>query len=89
MLLSEFQVTNYRNILDSTPIEVEDDVTCLVGKNAAGKSALLQALYRLNPAHPASFDLKEHYPLWLLTHDRRHGKIEEVRPIQATSPDTA
>jgi hypothetical protein len=24
-----------------------------VGKNEAGKSALVQALYRLNPAHPA------------------------------------
>lgn len=83
MLLSEFQVNNYRNVLDSTPITVENDVTCLVGKNEAGKSALLQALYRLRPAHRAPFDINEQYPRWLLTQDRRSGKVDEARPIRA------
>jgi len=83
MLLSEFEVHNYRNVLDSTPIMVEEDVTCLVGKNEAGKSALLQALYRLNPAHATPFDLNEQYPRWLLTQDRRRGITDEVEPIRA------
>jgi ATPase subunit of ABC transporter with duplicated ATPase domains len=54
-----------------------------VGKNEAGKSALLQALYRLNPAHSSSFKLNEQYPRWLLTQDRRSGKTEKVQPIRA------
>jgi hypothetical protein len=84
MLPRSSKVTNYRNVLDSTPIQVEDDVTCLVGKNEAGKSALLQALCRLNPAHPAPFDLKEQYSRWLLTQGRRRGKTDTARPIRAT-----
>ena len=41
----------FRNILDSGQVEL-DDVTCLVGKNEAGKSAIMQALHALNPARP-------------------------------------
>jgi energy-coupling factor transporter ATP-binding protein EcfA2 len=35
--------TNYRNIIDSNPVEIGQS-TCLVGKNEAGKSAFLKAL---------------------------------------------
>jgi predicted ATP-dependent endonuclease of OLD family len=40
------------------------DVTCLVGKNESGKTALLEALYRLNPVIEAEskFDVTEDYP---------------------------
>ena len=49
MKLIEVTVEKFRNIIDSTPVKIEDDITCLVGKNEAGKSAFLNALYRLNP----------------------------------------
>ena len=31
-------------------ISIQPDITCLVGKNESGKTAFVQALYRLNPA---------------------------------------
>jgi ABC-type cobalamin/Fe3+-siderophores transport system ATPase subunit len=30
---------------------VERDVTCLIGKNESGKTTVLKALHRLNPAN--------------------------------------
>jgi len=44
MLLKQFHVTTFQGVLKSGPVEV-DDITCLVGKNEAGKTALLKALY--------------------------------------------
>jgi hypothetical protein len=40
------------------------DVTCLVGRNESGKTALIQALYRLNPVieNQGTFDVTEDYP---------------------------
>ncbi|MGA9320934.1 MAG: AAA family ATPase [Xanthobacteraceae bacterium] len=43
MKLRSFRVTMFQSVLDSAEINV-DDVTYLVGKNEAGKSALLMAL---------------------------------------------
>nr|WP_243452683.1 AAA family ATPase [Polymorphobacter multimanifer] len=44
--------TNYRNILDSNVVEI-DQSTCLVGKNEAGKSAFLKALEGLRSTDPS------------------------------------
>ena len=64
MKLKEFRVREFRSIWDSGPVAVDDQVTCLVGKNEAGKTALLTALYRTNPIIPedAVFDLTYDYP---------------------------
>lgn len=43
MQLKKIRVTNFRSVDDSEEFEV-DPVTCLVGKNEAGKSAILLAL---------------------------------------------
>ncbi len=63
MKLAEFNVAEFRSIWNSNPIKV-DDVTCLVGKNEAGKTALLTALYRVNPIIPEDnvFDVTDDYP---------------------------
>lgn len=82
--MQQFQVRRFRNIVDSGVINVQDDVTCLVGMNEAGKSAILTALARLNPAQPSTFSVSEDYPRWLKTADQRAGVIEEVTPIAAT-----
>lgn len=47
MKLIRAHATNYRNIIDSNPVEIGQS-TCLVGKNEAGKSAFLKALEGLN-----------------------------------------
>ena len=63
MKLSKVQVTKFQSIQNSTEFDV-GDVTCLVGKNEAGKTALLKALYRLNPVSESegAFDVTEDYP---------------------------
>ena len=48
MKLTKVRVTDFQSVRDSTEFAV-GDVTCLVGKNEAGKTALLQAMYRLRP----------------------------------------
>ena len=63
MKLSKVHITEFQSIQDSTEFEI-GDVTCLVGKNEAGKTALLKALYRLNPVSESegAFDVTEDYP---------------------------
>ncbi len=84
MRLTAVRVRRFRNILDSNEIKVEGDVTCLVGKNESGKTAILQALYLLKPIYPAKFHDIDDYPRWLLADHRRSGDIEKTSPIEAT-----
>jgi len=63
MKLSTVHVKEFKSIWDSHSFTV-DKITCLVGKNEAGKTAVLQALYRLNPIVEADgvFDVTDDYP---------------------------
>ena len=63
MKLTKVHITNFQSIHDSTEFDI-GDVTCLVGKNEAGKTALLKALYRLNPILEADahFNPTDDYP---------------------------
>lgn len=72
---------NFRNVVDSGEIGVDEAVTCLVGKNEAGKSALLEALYLFNPAYNATFNVGEQYPKWLAVEDRRRRDLNDACPI--------
>jgi predicted ATP-dependent endonuclease of OLD family len=72
--LETVHVTNFRSVEDSEEFEM-GAVTCLVGKNEAGKSAILLALAALNPhnATPAIFDKERDYPRRSLTqYAQRH-----------------
>jgi predicted ATPase len=83
MRLRSFHVRTFRNVIDSTEITV-DDVTCLVGKNEAGKSAIMQALHALNPAKPPQeLDLLDEYPRWLKKEHEISGEITNAIPIVA------
>ncbi|GAB3298558.1 hypothetical protein [Epidermidibacterium keratini] len=62
MQLTTFRVRKFRNIIDSGEIKVDGSVTCLVGMNESGKTAVLSALHRLNPVDAASFDEQRDYP---------------------------
>lgn len=62
MKLAKARIQNYKSVEDSGWVDF-DDVTCLVGKNEAGKTAFLQALHRLNPTRGAAeFDETMDYP---------------------------
>ena len=56
MKLQSFQVQQYKSIMDSGQVEVDPLVTCLVGKNESGKSAVMQALWKFNNAAGAKYD---------------------------------
>ncbi|MDR7927241.1 AAA family ATPase [Acidithiobacillus thiooxidans] len=84
MKITSFRVKKFRNIVDSGPINVDPFVTCLVGKNEAGKSGLLEALYLFNPAYDDKFDVNEQYPRWLAVKDRKTGALAEQTPISVT-----
>jgi len=60
MKLLSVRVQNYKCIDDSEVFNI-DQMTCLVGKNESGKTALLEALYTLNPVEEeqAKFDVLE------------------------------
>ena len=63
MKLTSVHIREFKSVMDSNEFQV-GDVTCLVGKNEAGKTALLDALYRLNPVVEGKsvFDVVEDYP---------------------------
>lgn len=64
MKLKQYRVREFRSIWDSGLIEVDDQTTCFVGKNEAGKTTVLTALYRTNPIREgdAVFDETYDYP---------------------------
>ena len=49
MKLTSFRVKNFRSIDDSTWVDV-NDITNIIGVNESGKSNILLALWKLNPA---------------------------------------
>lgn len=63
MKLHKVRVREFRSIRDSEELLI-DDITCLVGKNESGKTALLQALYKLNPVieKDSYYDVTDDYP---------------------------
>lgn len=90
MRLRTVQIKNFKHILDSSSVEIDDRITCIVGKNESGKSAFLEALRRLKPAQGAvKFESAKHYPAWLEKKHRREAKangddLDETIPISAT-----
>jgi predicted ATP-dependent endonuclease of OLD family len=81
MKLFRVRVQNYRSVEDSEEFEV-GDLTCLVGKNEAGKTALLSAMRGLKPSQPFEFDEVIDYPRRFSTRfDDRHedGTAEVIR----------
>lgn len=83
MKLTKVHITNFQSIQDSTEFEI-GDVTCLVGKNESGKTALLKALYRLNPINEAdgNFDLTYDYPRQTLIDYEEEIDSEQREPAQ-------
>lgn len=81
MKLIRARIQNFRSIEDTGEFEI-DDLTCLVGKNEAGKTAILEALYGLRPYRKFAYDKTRDYPRRFLTkYDERHpdGQSEVAR----------
>jgi predicted ATP-dependent endonuclease of OLD family len=86
--LKSVHVTNFRSVEDSGTFAV-GDLTCLVGKNEAGKTALLTAIYGLNPYGEFAYDQTRDYPRrYLSKFAERHpsGDSRVVHSTWALSP---
>lgn len=96
MRLTSAKLRRYRSIEDAGELDVESDVTCLVGKNESGKTAVLQAMYKSHPVTAAEFDEGLDYPSRLTRERRKTGDTipvsvltyllddEDVGAIEAT-----
>lgn len=85
MRLIDAHITNYRSIEDSEKFDVEPDVTCLVGKNEAGKTGLLQALFRINPVENVTpFDEELDFPAKRVRQRREYKRNQLVPVVKAT-----
>lgn len=85
MKITAAQVTSYQSVTDSGEFSLEPDVTCLVGKNESGKTAVLEAIYRLRPlptGHPEDFEELRDYPRRYRSQDQ--GKIPDTDVIALT-----
>lgn len=79
MKLISAHISNFRSIEDSTEFEI-DDLTCLVGKNEAGKTAILQAFYGIKPFGTFVYEKTRDYPRRYLSrfedrHPDGHSKV--------------
>lgn len=80
MRLTKARVQGYRSIIDTGYFDVENDKTIFVGPNEAGKTAILQALQKLNaPKGTASFDPLRDYPRSKYDEDIKNGKVDPSR----------
>src|SRR5699024_3474206 len=84
MILKSAKVQKHQNIIDSGNVEVDKNITCLVGKNESGKTAFLQALHKLNPHNNAKFKALDQYPRWQYKLDQRKGKVNSNPVISLT-----
>ncbi len=72
MKLTAVHITNFRSIEDSSEFSI-NDITCLVGKNEAGKTALLHALWGVKPLGSFKYDQLRDYPRRYVTRfNERH-----------------
>lgn len=83
MRLTEARVAQYKSVTDSSWFAIDEQVTALVGKNEAGKSAVLEALYRHKPlpsGHPTAFEELRDYPRRYRARDK--SAIPHTEPVQ-------
>ncbi|WP_164516322.1 AAA family ATPase [Minwuia thermotolerans] len=66
------RVQNFRNIDDSGWVPLER-VTALVGRNESGKTAMLKAFHKFNPATPAPYNPQREFPRDRYTRDFKDG----------------
>ena len=73
LIAKRFRVLNYRNIDDSGWIPLER-ATVFVGRNEAGKTALLKALHKFNPAIKEPYIAQREFP-----RDRFTGEYQDAK----------
>lgn len=65
----------YKTITDTGWVKVRDDVSCLLGKNESGKSAVMQAIWKFNNARGVGYDVLYDYPKERFSKDRNTDPV--------------
>ena len=82
MKLTKVYIKNYKCIHDSTEFDIAD-ITCLVGKNESGKTAILEALHKFNSFDPpAHFDRSNDYPIEVPTGSKLGNIVEATFSLE-------
>lgn len=75
MRLATIRIRNYKCVLDSDEFSL-GDLTCFVGKNESGKTAILEAVEKINSARRSRADFKEtDFPRMLGEQDEDHENV--------------
>lgn len=85
MIVERAEVSNYKCFKSYENVNLEKDVTCLVGKNESGKTAFLESLYKLNPSGSGDFErfsAVTEYPR--TKYNRNKDEADSERPISVT-----
>lgn len=64
MRLVSFKIKKYRSIEDSGEIEIDENITTLVGINESGKTNVLRALKKINHVEDNQFEELSENPRW-------------------------
>jgi len=86
MKLTRFRIQNYKVIDDTGWVPVDGQVTALVGKNEAGKSAIMRALWKSKNVADKKFDKLLDYPRDRYAKERRD--IQEVTSLVFSLTDS-
>jgi predicted ATP-dependent endonuclease of OLD family len=81
LIPKQFKVTNFRNIDDSGWIPLEQ-VTAFVGRNESGKTTLLKALHKFNPATSEPYNPQREFPRDRFTRDFKNGSDWPVCTVE-------
>lgn len=85
LTLIKAQVWKYKSIEDSTPVDIAEDVTVLVGKNESGKTAFLEAIHKALPLDKSKYDHVADYPRKdLVKYRPQHDAKNYERVVQLT-----
>ena len=85
MKLKKAQVWKYKSIEDSTPVDISQEITVLVGKNESGKTAFLEALHKAKSLDGMEYNYVADYPRKdLVTYRRKHNDKDYQRVTQLT-----
>ncbi|MBI5536873.1 MAG: AAA family ATPase [Deltaproteobacteria bacterium] len=87
MRLVAFRIQNYKTVVDSGRVEVRPDVTCLLGQNEAGKSAVLQAIWKSRNVANRKFDMLYDYPKHDYVRARGSDPVATVLEFQLGDDD--
>src|SRR5690242_17588661 len=76
MRLTRFQILNYKVIDDTKWVPVDLNVTALVGKNEAGKTGIMRAIWKSKNVVNKKFDKLYDYP-----RKRYAAERKETQPV--------